>query len=167
MARKQAQIILGKIATGIDPIAEKQAQHYYGITLAQAFEDYLQARKSLKASTALDYRRGLNQVLSDWMDKPLTSITKEMIVKRHTEHGEKRSQARANLAMRILRAIFNFAINEYEDAKGKPVISDNPVKRLSHARSWYRIERRHSVIKRHELATWYEGLMGYTPYHYP
>lgn len=31
-----------------------------------------------------------------------------MIAKRHISHGETNSKARANLAMRLLRAIFNF-----------------------------------------------------------
>ena len=40
-ARKQAQIMLGKIASGIDPLAEKRAKKIKGITLQQVFNDYL------------------------------------------------------------------------------------------------------------------------------
>jgi len=43
--------------------------------------------------------------------------------------------------MRFLRAIFNFAAGEYENAKGQSLILENPVKRLSHTRAWYRVER--------------------------
>jgi hypothetical protein len=39
----------------------------------------------------------------------------------------------------------------YEDSKGQALIQDNPVKRLSQTRAWYRVERRQTVIKPHEL----------------
>ena len=159
MARKEAQKVLGKIATGIDPVAESKESRVKGVTLAKAFDDYIKARKSLKPGTETDYRRALNQVVPDWWNKPLLSITKEMIGLRHMKHGTERSQARSNLAMRILRAIFNFAAGEYEDAKGQSLILENPTKRLSHTRAWYRIERRQSIIKKHDLKAWYEGLM--------
>lgn len=46
--RKEAQSLLGRIARGANPIAEKKVQKTKSITLKQAFEDYLKARKSLK-----------------------------------------------------------------------------------------------------------------------
>ena len=157
-ARKEAQKLLGKIATGIDPVLETQVAKKRGIALQEVFSDYLKARKSMKPSTILDYQRALNQVVPDWLDKPLLSITKEMIAKRHAKHGTERSQARANLAMRILRAIFNFATGEYEDEQGNSFITENPIKRLSHTRAWYRIGRRQTVIRREELAGWYQAV---------
>ena len=157
-ARKEAQKLLGKIATGINPVAEDKANKQRKITLQAVLDDYLKARKSLKATTANEYQRVLNQIVPDWLNKPLISITKEMISKRHAQYGSERSEARANLAMRILRAIFNFASGEYEDEHGKALIVENPIKRLSHTRAWYRVERRQTVIKRHELVAWYEGL---------
>jgi integrase len=100
----------------------------------------------------------MNEAFHDWQSKPLLEITKDMVAKRHRKLGEK-SEARANLAMRFLRAIFNFAAGEYENAKGQSLIIENPVKRLSHTRAWYRIERRQTVIKAHELAVWYQAVM--------
>lgn len=157
-ARNEAQKVLGKIAIGINPIVEQKTAKQKAITLQQVFADYVKARKSLKPTTILDYQRALNQVVPDWLEKPLLSITKDMITKRHAKHGDERSQARANLAMRILRAIFNFAAGEYEDEQGKSLFVENPIKRLSHSRAWYRVERRQTIIKRHELAAWYAGL---------
>lgn len=100
----------------------------------------------------------MKESFHDWRNKPLLSITKEMIAKRHTLRG-KASEARANLAMRFLRALFNFAAGEYEDAKGQSLILENPVKRLSHTRAWYRVQRRQTVIKSHELPAWYAAVM--------
>lgn len=92
------------------------------------------------------------------MGRSIVSISKEMIAKRHTQYGESNSKARANLAMRLLRAIYNFSINQYQTEEGVALILTNPVKFLSHARSWYRIDRRQTVIKQHQLADWHKGL---------
>ena len=96
---------------------------------------------------------------SDWQNKPLLTITKDKIIKRHTILGEERGQAYANLAMRLLRALFNFASGQYEDAQGRSLIAENPVRRLSQTRAWYRVERRQTFIRSHELAAWYEAVM--------
>ncbi len=158
-ARKEAQKLLGKIATGIDPIAERKEKKARGVTLQETFEAYLRARKALKPLTVKDYGYLMNQVFIDWQNKPLLDISKDMVAKRHSEFGA-RSPARANSAMRLLRALFNFAAGEYEDAQGRSLILENPVRRLSHTRAWYRVERKQTVIKTHELPDWFKAVMG-------
>jgi integrase len=133
-ARKEAQKIIGHIAAGNDPIAEKRAAKMNAITLNEVFDDYTKARK------------------------PLISITKDKVAKHHRKLGKENGEAYANLAMRLLRALFNFAAGQYEDAQGKSLISENPVKRLSQTRAWYRVERRQTFIKSHDLAAWYDGV---------
>jgi len=54
--------------------------------------------------------------------------------------------------MRLLRALFNFAAGQYENAQGKSLITENPVNRLSQTRAWYRVEARQTFIKSHDLA---------------
>lgn len=157
-ARKEAMSLLGRIARGENPIAEKKLQKVRAITLQQAFDDYLHARKSLKQTTIVDYKRVLQQVIPDWLGKPIVSISRDMIAKRHAKYGESNSKARSNLCMRLLRAIFNFAIYQYQTEDGENIISVNPVKFLSHARSWYRIERKQTIVKQHQLADWYKGV---------
>lgn len=157
-ARNEAKKLLGKIATGIDPIAERKEKKIKSITLKETFDAYLIARKELKPNTLIDYNRLMKQVFADWQSKPLLDITKDMIAKRHREFGE-RSKARANSAMRLLRALFNFAAGEYEDSQGRSLIPENPVKRLSHTRAWYRVDRKQTVIKTHELAAWFNAVM--------
>lgn len=157
-ARIEAKKLLGKIATGIDPIAERKEKKAKSITLKETFAAYKVARKELKPNTLLDYERLMHQVFSDWQNKPLLDVTKDMIAKRHRVFGE-RSKARANSAMRLLRAIFNFAAGEYEDSQGRTLIPENPVKRLSHTRAWYRVDRKQTVIKTHELPAWFKAVM--------
>jgi len=61
--------------------------------------------------------------------------------------------------MRFLRALFNFAIAQYEDGSGHSVLRENPVMRLTQTRAWYRVDRRQTAIKPHQLSPWYEALM--------
>lgn len=157
-ARKRAQIMLGEIASGKDPRAEKLRQNAQNITLNEAFEDYLLTRKDLKAGTLLNYRQCLNAYVDDWKAKRLVDITKDMVQKRHQEIGQ-RSPSKANNTMRVVRAIFNHSINKFEDAQGKPIITVNPVERLSQNRAWYNIERKQTLLKSHELKPWYEATL--------
>ncbi len=47
----------------------------------------------------------MNDTFGDWQNKPMVSITKDMVERRHRVRGET-SKARANHAMRLLRALF-------------------------------------------------------------
>ena len=154
MARKEAQKLLGQIASGMDPVAEKMR----AMTLNDVFNDYIQVRKSLKHNTLYNYKKVLATGFAGWINKPFLAITKDKVAKYHEKLGKERGEAYANLAMRLLRALFNFAAGQYEDTQGRSLITENPVKRLSQTRAWYRVERRQSFIKAHELALWYAGV---------
>lgn len=156
-ARKEAVKLFGRMASGGDPIADKAQTRLESVTLGEAFEAYLTTRASLKPLTVKDMRRAMKG-FERWMKRPLLSLTRDMIARRHKELGVA-SQARANLAMRYLRAIFNFAMAEYTDAKGKPLLTDNPVKKLSQTRAWYRVDRRQTVIKPHQLGPWMRAVL--------
>lgn len=174
-ARHDAKEALLKMARSVNPTDTKREGRARGVTLEEAFRAFKASRKNLKSRTIYDYERFLGLLpestkknprrkpgdLADWRDKPLTSITKDMVERRHAKIGEA-SPAQANLAMRFLRAIFNFAAGKYEDTKGRPIIGENPVRRLSQTDAWYRVERRKTVIKAHELAAWYKAVMGLT-----
>jgi integrase len=85
-----------------------------------------------------------------------------MVERRHAKLGRS-SRARANNAMRVLRALFNFAAGQYEDEQGGPLVTENPVRRLSATRRWYRVERRKTVIKKHELPAWFGAVLTLDP----
>lgn len=158
MAKKEAHKLLGQIAMGFDPVAEKQSAIAREVTLNDVFKDYLQTRKSLKPTTITNYKQIIDKAFPSWGRKPILTITKDRIAKQHEKLGQEHGEAYANLAMRILRALFNFAAGQYEDAQGKSLILENPVRRLSQTRAWYRIERRQTFIKSHELEPWYEAV---------
>lgn len=157
-ARTKAQELLSEITLGSDPAAKKRATAAKGTTLQGAFDDYILTRKDLKEGTIKNYQKCLKGCLSDWLDKRLVDIDKDMVEARHREIGKK-APARANNTMRILRAIFNHSLAKYEDENGKSVLQINPVDRLSQNRAWYPIERRRTILKAHELKPWHEATL--------
>jgi integrase len=101
--------------------------------------------------------------LGDWLDLPVTAITREMVEQRHmslrktTQQGTS-GEAQANTVMHILGTLLNFAAANYE-IDGKPILLVNPVKRLSNNRRWYPHRRRQSIIPDHKLPAWFAAVM--------
>ena len=156
-ARLEARSILGVMSRGINPNDIDKAKKAKSVTLAEVYTAYLVARSSLKPRTVYDYDRFMKTHLLEWSNKPLTEISKDLIERKHRQIGE-RSEAQANLTMRFVRALFNFALGQYEDSQGNTIILDNPVKRISQTRAWYRVERRQTVIKTHDLNAWFKAV---------
>ncbi len=157
-ARRKAQMELAQIAMGNDPIAEKRTREARAVTLEQCFKDFLKARKSLKPKTISDYTRHIENNIGNWLRKPITEITTQMISRRHREIGEKNGKAQANAVFRTLKSVLNFARFEYLDGNGRAVLPDNPVDYLNHTRAWYKTKRRQTFIKPHKLAEWYKAV---------
>ncbi len=159
-ARKRAKAALADLSRHENPNARKREQRARGVTLAQCFEDYLAARRlHLKPRTVADYLYALDHYFDDWKRTPLSEITPNRVAQRHTRIGAV-SPARANFAMRVLRAVFNYAQAAYTDTAGNPVLPFNPARRLSLTRSWYRVERRQTMIRPHELPAWWSAVEG-------
>ena len=157
-ARKLAQAKLGQIAMGINPVAERKRQAQRATTLAACFEDFKKARKHLSAKTLYDYDRVLRVALKDWRRQPISRITSQMVVTRFRQLGEARGEAYANLTMRCLRSLLNFALAQYDDGSGDSVLPNNPVAVLTRTRAWYKAQRRQTVIKLHELKPWHDAV---------
>jgi integrase len=155
-ARKRAAETLGTIAKGKSPQAEKRADKARSVTLEECFKEYLSGR-DLKPGTVHDYKRVMREAFPDWQKKRVIDISRDMVARRHAQLGAK-SHARANNAMRVLRALLNFAAGKYEDAAGRPLVIDIPTRRLSATRSWYRVERRQTVIRPHQLRPWWDAV---------
>jgi integrase len=158
LAREMAMDALGNMVRGVNPVAEKRERKIKGITLAEVFDDFLSAR-TLKDKTIRDYKRVMSLSYPDWQKKPVVEITKNMVEKRHGKIGEERGEAFANLSARTLRSVLNFAAGKYETQKGQSILPENPVKRLSQTKQWYRVERRTGHLKPHEFKAWFTAVM--------
>jgi integrase len=158
-AWKNAQKLLGQIADGRDPVAERKKTKAESETLENVFREYL-AQRNLKPKSVADYSRAVSVAFADWRRRPLTSITREAIVRRFNRLRNESGPAWANLCMRILRAIFNFAHAKHTDDRGQSPFAANPVKVLSEMKAWVKVDRRRTVIRPHELADWYQAVQG-------
>jgi integrase len=151
-ARKLAMEHLGTIAKGQNPVAEKRKREAkVRVTLQRVLDDYLRARKQLAPRTEKDMRFALRIGCADWLGKPIAEITRAAVQRRHAKIGQE-TPATANKWGRYLRALFNFALEQYPG-----LLQENPVKALSAMRAWYRIDRRQGVLKSHELAPWWQA----------
>lgn len=156
-ARKLAIQELGRFAEGKDTLQAERTERAISLTLGTVFTDYIENR-DLKPGTVADYQQAFRVSFEDWQDRRITSITRSMVEARHKRDTGVRGAARANLAMRVLRALFNYAIGRYEDGDGNPVVTDNPVTRLSAVRAWNRVDRRRRYIRPHELPAWFDAV---------
>ncbi|WP_106639671.1 tyrosine-type recombinase/integrase [Allosphingosinicella vermicomposti] len=137
-ARRKADEYRHQFERGIDPREVAREQKAMQVTLQEVLEAYVGRPGKLKPNTAAEYRRHVEQVFATWVNKPIASITREMVKDRHEEimtgglDGKKAAPASANSAMVTLRILFNFAVDEYRRPDGTPVIAHNPVGALKH-----------------------------------
>ncbi|MCB1811008.1 MAG: tyrosine-type recombinase/integrase [Candidatus Competibacteraceae bacterium] len=157
-ARLKARAELDVVLAGKHPLAVQRAERNRQVTLRQCLDDYVKSRSNLKTTTAIQYQSILERHLSSWLDRPLTWITRDRIESRHQQLGD-HSPTAANAVMRILRALFNYAEEQYQDNDGNPIFPSNPVRRLSHHKAWYKETRRETTIKPNQLKAWYEAVI--------
>lgn len=173
-AREEAKRILALMAQGINPNewkakdrAEQERQKEIEqaksrdleITLERVLNDYMRSRgDSLKDSTRYIYNCVISSSLSEWMALPIKEITREMVEARHREMTDSGKKGAANHVMRILRALFTYAMTTYKSFDGERLLTENPVRRLSEVKAWNKLDRRQGVIKTHELHAWYQAV---------
>ena len=160
-AREEAKKLLATMTLGRDPREEEAKDKLAQITLGEVLEDYLVSR-TLRPNTVRAFKQIIKRCIGDWVDTPITNITKEMVEIRHRELTKVTRQgtsgkAQANAAMERLGTVINFAMNKYE-IDGKPLIQKNPVDRLSQIRAWHYIPPRQNVIPDHKLPCFYQAV---------
>jgi integrase len=155
-ARKQAIEALNRISGGINPNEAERAKRQGDMTLRQVYEDYT-ALKNLTDSTRTGYKRIIETYLKAYQNKPLNRLTEEVVKKEHRRITEA-SPAQADLVMRFLRALFNFARYEYRGLNNAFLFEHNPVQILSHQKLWNKVARKHTRLTKGQLPTWFDGL---------
>ena len=152
-ARNKANKIIGEMAySGTDHNADKRLERAKSITLNEVYQDYKTASK-LRPNTLASYKLAVDRDFKDWKDKSLGEITGLMVQQRHKKLG-KDSETSANKSMRVLRALYNFARDQYEDSDGHSLFPDNPTRKLK--RQWNRESRRKGHIAKNQLKNWFE-----------
>lgn len=158
VARKKALALLGEMAEGRNPNEEKKKEVVAKVTLADAFEGFFAARPHLSPHTVLNYTRTAKLYLRAWRKKPINSITRQMVLKRHQELSVEVGKTTANNVMRHLRSVYNFAAATHDE------FPPNPVQILTQARAWHRERRRQTVVTAQDLPMWWKAVMAEPDY---
>lgn len=150
LARKEAIRLLGAMAVGDDPVRRKQEQQIKAITLGEVLKHYF-ANTKLRQNTISMTVGVLNRCVPDWLTKPITSITANMIIERHQQLPHKTvlgtsGKVEANICIVIVNRLMNYAINNFELPDGSPVLPINPVRRFVRNRGWHDEPQRRNVI---------------------
>ncbi|GGY61461.1 integrase [Cellvibrio zantedeschiae] len=155
-ARTHALKILGAISLGVNPNELERINRRSNITLLQVYEDY-KSRKELKSETIRGYEQVMRTYVSDWHALPIITITESLIKLRHKELSAS-SKAQADLCMRLLRALFNFALYEYKNANDESIFTKNPTHVLSHQKLWNNVGRKQTRIYQNDIKGWYGAI---------
>lgn len=152
-ARKRALSILSEMSAGVDPNAEKRRAIQESVTVGQAFDRFFSTRSSLAASTRDAYQRTARLYLKDWNRTSITSISRQMVLKRHQRIAKAHGEVTANNVMRHLRSVYNVT------AAAQDEFPPNPVDILTQARVWYPERRRRGAVAAHQLPAWWAAVM--------
>ncbi|MEI7408128.1 site-specific integrase [Pectobacterium aroidearum] len=176
-ARTFALEKLGSIGiTGRNPNVEKRESDIANVSLNDALELYIKTRgHRLKATTGNQYRRMLVNFSGDWMNRPMANISRDDVFNRHKDITDgtawfgsditrlrsgvgSGSRAQADLWARALRAVYNFAHDNYRDEAGKKLLPEPPTVVLSTKRQWHGLVRKNTRIRNHELGRWIQAV---------
>ena len=150
-ARRKAQDLLGRVARGEDPAGEP-AETRRVPTLAQAFDSYMAANPNRAANTVRLYRQNLRVNLSDWLKRPLDSITRQDVEDRFNLITGKHGWAGANQTMSMLRSIYRRHCVDHESLR-------NPVELwLAAGGRFNRMRRRRISAPAEVLPRWRAGI---------
>jgi integrase len=181
-ARQRAAELLAEIGKGID-VYTKQNQvrrksEAEQTTLEQVFDAYMaKSRKEpLRPTTAKLYNSLVRLYLkrdlskdssdSDLCKMRIMEISKGMIERKlhilANEPGEREKRpdrsAQASQVFRLLRALFNFAAEEYE-VKGKMIFNLDLLKSLPKSENWNKSKVKNTIISEKELEDWYKAVL--------
>ena len=174
-ARDEARELLLKMSKGINP-NEDRTDPALTVSLRDGLALHLKSMKAKgrSARTTEDYEYRMTRYLSDWMDRPLASITRTEARQRHHQiaddiasgkyatvtpkNGKAYTKERngdsgryqANSVFRVFRAIYNRVAREHEGMPDNPCI----------AVDWYREEERDAAVAEKHLPRWYAAVSG-------
>ncbi|WP_439124192.1 tyrosine-type recombinase/integrase [Marivita sp.] len=157
-ARRKALIVLGDMADGVDPTAEKRRKAADKITVEKAFNKFFDTRPDLAKATMDNYSRTGFIYLKSWANKPINEITRQMVLKRHQEMSRNNGKVTANDSFRHFRSVYNFIAATEDD------FPPNPVSILSQARAWNKERRRQTIIEAKQLPAWWDAVLSEPDY---
>ena len=150
-ARRQAQALLGRVAAGEDPAAQR-AQARGLPTLGEALEEYIGVNPNRSDRTNELYRQNLRVHLPDWVNRPLNTISRKDVEARFHLITKKHGWAGANQTMSMLRSVYRRPCVDHEGLR-------NPVELWLAAGGRFNRHRRRKISAPAEvLPRWCKGI---------
>ena len=150
-ARRRAQELLGRVATGEDPAGER-AEARELPRLGEACEDYIKSGHGWAASTERGYRRYAALYLEDWLSRPLDGITRRDVESRFRLLTERHGEMPANQCLSFLRSVYRRPCVDHEGLR-------NPVEQWLAAGGRYHRKTRKRISSPAEvLPCWRKGI---------
>ena len=161
-ARRNAKSVISSMTLGTDVTAEKRREKTLGVTLGQVVTAYKKNRvtrsgEPLKARTKADIDRHLEKNLSEWKDKPITAIRRDMVLAKY-EALKESSIAQANQCMRVLGALINYASERYRTPDDERIIVDNPTHVLKRTKTLQAVKPRKTMVPLDRLGEYWSEL---------
>lgn len=158
-ARQAAEEPLRLMRQGIDPHIHRKQQSEeqqrniakdkaLSITLIELFSRYMATRER-KPSTVRDLNWVVGSLLEDWNNKPVRSITRADVQAKFISIRNAKGQTTAVKCQRVLKALFNFALEE--EIEGETLLNSNPVNVLKAKRYDLSIRTRDRFLDDQEI----------------
>ncbi|MCA0935301.1 tyrosine-type recombinase/integrase [Vibrio alginolyticus] len=174
-AREQARNHIVTMSQGHNPNLLFREQNQDGLTLQKALDEFCVLRESKTAPNTLQqYQRALQNYSPLLLKKKIKDITFDDVMEVHRKitHGQcswtqadgnrytmkKPSPSQADLWGRAMRAIINYAMDNWRGADRRQLIPENPVKALSINRLWNKVPPKKTRIHEYELERFFETL---------
>ncbi|MDE3260744.1 MAG: integrase family protein [Acidobacteriota bacterium] len=150
-ARRRARELLDRVAVGEDPVATRTAVRRLP-TLAEAFEEYLDANPDRKEQTARFYRALMRNCFADWLARSLDNIVRREVEARFHLVSRGRGRTVGNHAMSLLRSVYRRPCVDFEGLR-------NPVELwLAGGGRYHRVVRRRISAPSEVLPRWRRGI---------
>lgn len=120
-ARNQARALIAEVKGGKDPRAgTSNAAEWTVARMLGAYVEDLRIREKSERTVA-DMVALFDRYLADWLELPVTGVTKDMVRERHAAVTTNHGRYAANHSLKALRTCFNFTI-----AKTSIALPGNP-----------------------------------------
>ena len=150
-ARRRARELLDRVAVGEDPAEARTAARRLP-TLAEAFEEYLEANPDRKEQTARFYRALMRNCFADWLARPLSIIARRDVEARFLQVSKRRGRTVGNHAISLLRSVYRRPCVDFDDLR-------NPVEQwLAGGGRYHRVVRRRISAPSEVLPRWRRGI---------
>ncbi|MGF7163503.1 integrase [Rhodoligotrophos appendicifer] len=176
-ARRSATKYAGSMEEGKSVVAEIRGKRATAQTLRETLHAYITHRQrnhGMRQSTADGYRKAIELHASDWLDRPLSALTRDEFERRYNSirqrtTGEKTSgdvtwqirrggEGVARAWARAMRAVMNYAVDHLTDPDGRPLLPSNPVGAACRALAVSRIVRRETFITEDQFGAWLDAI---------